>query len=126
MTASWDWKTNVTINGLTKKESGSVNGMPWPVNINNGALYGGTRDSNTLWSFGGTTSSFNQSFPYFEVPPTQQYAIWKYDLIVQTWAATDTSASGIGIPSYGASAESEELGLAFYVGGQIDSGTSNT
>jgi Kelch motif len=126
MTASWDWKSNVTINGLTKKESGSVSGMPWPVNINNGALYGGTSDSNTLWSFGGTTSSFNQSFPYFEIPPTQQYAIWAYDLNAETWAAIDTSSNGINIPSYGASAESEELGLAFYVGGQIDSGTSNT
>lgn len=75
--------------------------------------------------FGGTTQDFNQSFPYYLIPPTEQYALWTYDIQNSLWVASDTSGSGITIPSWGASAESPS-GLAFYLGGQIDGGTANT
>ncbi|KIW24227.1 uncharacterized protein PV07_09955 [Cladophialophora immunda] len=126
MTASWDWKTNVSISQNARHESGSVSGMQWPVNVHDGSLFGGMDSSTTLYMFGGTTSSFNQSFPYFEIPPTTQYGLWTYDMDADVWAAVDTSGFLDTIPSWGANAEAPDQGLAFYVGGQIDSGTANT
>src|SRR5689334_18485673 len=99
MTSSWDWKTNASIKALTKKESGSVAGLSSPPSIRNGALYGGSDNSHMLYQFGGTTSGFNGSFPFFEIPPTTQYAIWTYDTVAGIWAAQDTSPAGITIPS---------------------------
>lgn len=101
-------------------------GMTWPVNVHDGALFGGKQSSNNLIMFGGTTADFNQSFPNFEVPPTTQYAMWSYDIHADIWTAMDTSASSITIPSWGAKAEAPDRGLAFYVGGQIDRGTANS
>lgn len=126
MGGSWDWKTNVSIAQKTRHESGSIEGMSWPVNVHDGALFGGTNTSDTLYMFGGTTKDFNQSFPYYLIPPTEQYALWTYDIQGDLWTAVDTSSSGITIPSWGANAEAPPHGLAFYLGGQIDAGTANT
>lgn len=126
MGSSWNWKTNVSISQKTRHESGSVEGMSWPVNVHDGALFGGTDTSDTLYMFGGTTMDFNQSFPYFLIPPTEQYALWTYDIPGDLWTPFDTSSSGITIPSWGANAEATNQGLAFYLGGQIDGGTANT
>ena len=38
MTASWDWKTNVSISQNARYETGTVAGMQWPVNVHDGAL----------------------------------------------------------------------------------------
>ena len=126
MTASWDWKTNVSISQHARYESGSVAGMKWPVNVHDGALFGGLNDSSTLTMFGGTTSGFNQSFPNYLVPPDTRYGIWTYDMDGDIWTAVDTSGVLDTIPSWGASAEAPYQGLAFYVGGQIDGGTANS
>lgn len=126
MTASWDWKTNVSISQFARDESGSVAGMKWPVNVHDGALFGGLDGSSSLHMFGGTTSSFNQSFPNYEIPPDTRYGIWDYDMDANLWTAVDTSDSLDTIPSWGASAEAPDQGLAFYVGGQTDNGTANS
>lgn len=126
MGSSWNWKTNVSISQKARRVSGAVEGMGWPVNVHDGALFGGPEESDTLYMFGGTTLNFNQSFPYYLIPPTEQYAMWQYDMSNDLWAAFDTSSSGITIPSWGANAEATNHGLAFYVGGQVDAGTANT
>ncbi|EXJ64289.1 hypothetical protein A1O7_00625 [Cladophialophora yegresii CBS 114405] len=126
MTASWDWKTNVSISQNARHESGSVAGMQWPVNVHDGALFGGLNDSPSLTMFGGTTSDFNQSFPNFLIPPDTRYGIWTYDMPGDIWTAVDTSRVLDTIPSWGASAEAPDQGLAFYVGGQVDDGTANS
>ncbi|ETI28220.1 hypothetical protein G647_00669 [Cladophialophora carrionii CBS 160.54] len=126
MTASWDWKTNISISQNARHESGSVAGMQWPVNVHDGALFGGLNDSPSLTMFGGTTSDFNQSFPNFLIPPDTRYGIWTYDMDGDIWTAVDTSNVLDTIPSWGASAEAPDQGLAFYVGGQIDDGTANS
>ena len=126
MTASWDWKTNVSISQFERTESGSVAGMKWPVNVHDGALFGGLNDSSSLTMFGGTTSGFNESFPNYLIPPDTRYGIWTYDINGDLWTAVDTSGVLGTIPSWGASAEAPDQGLAFYVGGQIDSGTANS
>lgn len=126
MGGSWNWKTNVSITQKERHESGSIEGMSWPVNVHDGALFGGTENSDTLYMFGGTTMDFNQSFPYYLIPPTEQYALWTYDIKGDLWTAFDTSSSGITIPSWGANAEAPNQGLAYYLGGQIDAGTANT
>jgi len=126
MTSSWDWKTNVSISRTNKEESGTVAGMTFPVNVHDGSLWGGQDDATTLYSFGGTTSGFNESYPSFEIPPTTEYGLWTYDLQQEIWAAVNTLETGITIPSWGANAESPTHGLGFYVGGQIDSGTANS
>ncbi|KAJ9607384.1 hypothetical protein H2200_008457 [Cladophialophora chaetospira] len=126
MSASWDWKTNVSISQYGKTESGSVAGMKWPVNIHDGALFGGLNDSSSLTMFGGSTSGFNQSFPNYLVPPDTRYGIWTYDIDGDLWTAVDTSGVLDTIPSWGASAEAPDQGVAFYVGGQIDGGTANS
>lgn len=125
MTGSWNWRTNVSISKQSKTQSGIVEGMKWPVNIHDGALFGGQEDSGLLYMFGGTTQAFNQSFPYYLIPPTEAYSLWIYDIAKGLWVASDTSASGITIPSWGASAETPS-GFAFYLGGQIDGGTAAT
>lgn len=126
MGSSWDWKTNVSISQKARRLSGAVEGMTWPVNVREGALFGGSDSSDTLYMFGGTTMDFNQSFPYYLIPPTEQYAMWAYDMSSDLWSAFDTSSSGITIPSRGANAEAPNHGLAFHVGGQIDAGTAKT
>jgi hypothetical protein len=126
MTSSWDWKTNVSISQFARQESGSVAGMKWPVNVHDGALYGGAVDSSTLTMFGGTTSGFNESFPNYLIPPDTRYGIWSYDIEGDLWTAVDTSDSLDTIPSWGASAEVPERNLAFYVGGQFDEGTASS
>lgn len=126
MSQSWDWKQNVTITHSGKGESGSVTGLKYPLNVQNGAFFGGRPGSTTMWQFGGTTAGFNQSFPWYEIPLDMQYAAWTYDNMSGLWSAYDTSSFGISIPSWGASAEAPNLGLGFYVGGQIDNGTSNS
>ncbi|KIW44883.1 uncharacterized protein PV06_03321 [Exophiala oligosperma] len=106
--------------------SGSVEGFSGPINVHDASLFAGKNDSTTLHMFGGTTSGFNESFRYFEVAPTTQYAVWSYDMRDDTWLAVDTSGALDTIPSWGASTEVPDLGLAFFVGGQIDSGTADT
>ena len=126
MSASWDWKTNVSISQDARQESGSVAGMKWPVNIHDGALFGGLANSTKLTMFGGTTSGFNESFPNYEVPPDTRYGMWEYDMAGDIWNAVDTSGVLGTIPSWGANAEAPDQGLAFYLGGQTDRGTANS
>ncbi|KAL6240690.1 hypothetical protein RBB50_012400 [Rhinocladiella similis] len=126
MTAPWDWKTNVCTSQNLGYLGGSVEGFNGPINVHDASLCGGKNDSTTIHMFGGTTSSFNKSFRYFEVAPTTQYAMWSYYTRYDTWLAINTSDPLGTIASWGASTAVSDMGLAFFVGGQIESGTVDT
>lgn len=126
MTQSWDWKKNLTYTQVPKHLTGAVQGYSGVMHTNNGAFFAGRGTQTDLWQFGGTTRGFNTSFRNFKNAPDTNYSIWKYDDSVKLWSAIDTSSSQITVPSYGSSAEAPSLGLAFYLGGQVNAGTANS
>ncbi|KAJ9660536.1 hypothetical protein H2198_002473 [Neophaeococcomyces mojaviensis] len=126
MTSDWGGKITIPIDQDAKHKSGSVAGYKTPPNFKYSALYSGPANSTKLYSFGGTASGYNTSFRNYFTAPDTSYPLWSYDSKTDLWTNIDTSAQGITIPSYGASAEAPDLGLGFYFGGQIDNGTANT
>lgn len=100
-------------------------GYKTPPNPAYGALFAGPPGSTRIYSFGGTSSGYNTTFQNYFLPPDTTYGLWFYDFDTTVWTAIDTLAQGITIPSHGASTEAVDQGLGFYLGGQLDNGTSN-
>lgn len=105
------------------KDATTPNGIMPPPLIS-GALW---PYENFLYLYGGTTSRLNDSFTGYTAPTTTDVVMWRYDLGQDKW---DT----IGLPSEGgknfprlargASTVVPDQGLAFWLGGEIDNGTS--
>lgn len=99
-----------------------MTGTPVP-NLIRGHMFQGPDNVTEVFNFGGTTYMNNRSFVGYVRPDSSQYPLWTYDAskngfwnqhtIGQTW-----------LPNHGAAAEDVEKGLGFYLGGQIDFGTS--
>ena len=124
MNQTWDWKSNVSISLRAKASNPNPRtGTAAPV-LSDGALYSGPFNDNKIYLYGGTTSFINTSFPGYEIPYTDQYSLWSYDTIADEWDQHDVTDSAPERPSNGAYAEAPDLALAFYLNGQIDSGSS--
>lgn len=123
MNASWNWKTNISVTALEKPENPNT-GTPPPNNVR-GALYAGAHDDPNVYIYGGTVSWANQSFPGFQWPTSGTYALWGYDTSDGSWDQHDVSLDLPYRPAGGAYAESIDLGLAFYLGGFLDNGSSS-
>ena len=124
MNSTWNWKTNISISLYAKATSPNPRtGTAAPV-LSSGALYSGSNDDNRIYLYGGTTSFINTSFPGYKIPYTQQYSLWSYDTIADEWDQFDVTESAPERPSNGAYADAPDLGLAFYLNGQIDNGSS--
>lgn len=90
----------------------------------NGALFQGLESDPNIYSYGGTTSWSNMSFPGFEFPTPETYSLWSYNTISGRWNQYDVTPGSPWRPSNGAHTEAPEQGLAFYFNGELDSGSS--
>ncbi|KAI9662407.1 MAG: hypothetical protein M1821_008574 [Bathelium mastoideum] len=124
MRDSWDWKTNISQVSIPKSLNPDTG--TYPPSYARGALFQGPADGTKIYSFGGTTFLANTSFPGWTGQDVDQYSLWSYDISDQTWQQYDVSASVPRRPNRPASSEAADLGLAFYLNGQIDQGSSLT
>ncbi|KAL1600393.1 hypothetical protein SLS60_006778 [Paraconiothyrium brasiliense] len=79
--------------------------------------------TDTIYNFGGATYMYNQSFEGYLQPDSSQYPLWTYDH-TQDNPWDQHTIQQVWQPNHGAAAEDIEKGLGFYLGGQIDMGTS--
>lgn len=123
MSTSWDWKTNISMKALNKTANPSTGTVP-PLVVD-AALYSGPTTDTSIYLYGGTTSYVNTSFPGYQDPTSSQYALWSYDTAGDEWSQYDVSLHAPNRPAGGAYAEAPEQGLAFWLNGYINNGTSN-
>lgn len=123
MTSSWDWKTNISINAISKTKITS-SGIS-PPNYVRGALYAGAESDPNLYLYGGTSSFVNTSFPGFFYPIPPLYSLWSYDSSGNSWDRYDTSLNLPYRPAGGAYAEATDHNLGFYLSGFIDQGSDS-
>ncbi|KAF2086455.1 hypothetical protein K490DRAFT_44039 [Saccharata proteae CBS 121410] len=123
MSKSWDAATNFseTVIGRFGNSSTGQN----PPSVVRGGLYRGPANSTNLFTFGGSTFLANTSFPGWESPTPDHYSLWSYDTSLQTWGHYDLTAASPRRPNRGAMAEAATNGLAFWLNGEIDRGSSD-
>ena len=78
-----------------------------------------------LYIFGGSTSQLNGSFST-NYPDPSTYSLWSYNTTDNSWDQYDVSAAVPERPSRGAYAEAADQGLGFYLGGELNAGSSTT
>lgn len=122
LSASWDWKTNISETAL-KKTSNPTTGSTVP-SLVRGALYQGAANDSNIYLYGGTTSYINTSFPGWQPPSPSTYSLWSYNTVSKKWDQFDTTSASPYRPNSGAYTEAPDQGLAFYFNGEIDSGSS--
>ena len=74
MSASWDWKTNISevvINKTTDAETDNP-----PPDVQSGTIFQGPLSDPQIYLYGGVTPSINQSFPQWQWPTTDQYTLY--------------------------------------------------
>ncbi|KAF2199827.1 hypothetical protein GQ43DRAFT_375312 [Delitschia confertaspora ATCC 74209] len=122
LSQSWDWKSNIVITGEPKNESNPRTGTT-PPSLIRGTMFHGPANSTQVFAYGGSTY-MNYSSPTFYFPDSSTYALWSYDYDSDgyPWAQHDISMPWK--PNHGLDAEAVDQGLAFYLNGQIDWGTS--
>ncbi|EAW07453.1 putative cell wall anchored protein [Aspergillus clavatus NRRL 1] len=123
MTSSWDWKQNISIRAIPKKSNPKTGADP-PVVVR-GALYAGASSDQSIYQYGGAVSYANTSFPGLRRPTSSQYALWSYNTSQEVWDRYDVTLGTEYRPAGGAYAEAQDQGLAFYLNGFINNGTSN-
>lgn len=129
MTKTWDWLVpsnetgGLSIDVKRKNVTSPSTGSAVP-NLIRGHLFHGPRNkSDMIYNFGGATYMYNQSFQGFRQPDSSQYPLWTYDHTLDSpW--DKHTIQQVWQPNHGAAAEDIERGIGFYLGGQIDMGTS--
>ncbi|KAJ4295171.1 hypothetical protein N0V90_007181 [Kalmusia sp. IMI 367209] len=128
LTETWDWKIPANETGglnITIKRKNVTNpntGTPVP-NFIRGHLFHGPENTTEIYNFGGAAYMYNQSFEGWIPPDSSTYPLWTYD----PTADDPWDQHSIGqpwLPNHGAATEDIEKGIGFYLGGQIDMGTS--
>ena len=74
MSASWDWKTNISEVVINKTAAIETDNLP--PNVQSGAFFQGPTNDPQVYLYGGVTPSINQSFPYWQWPTTNQYTLY--------------------------------------------------
>ncbi|KAK7941356.1 uncharacterized protein PG986_013743, partial [Apiospora aurea] len=122
MTKSWDWKKNISEVVINKTVAeGTSNYVP---KVGSGALFHGPPNDPQIYLYGGVTSALNTSFIDYQAPTTNQYALWGFNTQTHGWTQYDVSLAAPQRPSWGASAEAPEQGMAFYLNGMISNMSS--
>jgi hypothetical protein len=124
MSTSWDWKKNISVVAINKTANPSTGTYP-PVVVQ-AALYAGSDSDPNIYLYGGTVSWLNETFPGWQFPTTQQYSLWSYNTLTSVWNQFDISLDVPNRPYVGANAEASEFGLAFWLDGGMNNGSSNT
>lgn len=60
----------------------------------------------------------------WKLPASDDYSLWSYDTESMSWARYDLTYAVPRRPNWGANAEAWRLGLAFYLNGMVDKGSS--
>lgn len=123
MSTSWDWKSNVSIIKVNKTANPQTGTFP-PL-VGHAALYRGNESDNNIYLYGGTVDFTNTKFPGWQYPTSNQYSLWSYDTVAKIWDQYDVTLNAPERPASGAHAEAPELGLAFWLNGEIDTGSDN-
>ncbi|KAL9120371.1 MAG: hypothetical protein Q9187_003073 [Circinaria calcarea] len=121
LSKSWDWKTNISETYINK--TGIANVISTPA-LSRGALYGGMDNDTNIYLYGGTTSYINTSDPAWQPPTSSRYSLFSYDTASGNVAQFNISGESPYRPSSGAYATAPDQGLAFYLGGEVNSGSS--
>ncbi|CAJ2514047.1 Uu.00g021660.m01.CDS01 [Anthostomella pinea] len=117
LSKSWNWKTNISEVLINKTVAlGTSNSIP---KVQSGALFHGTPDDDQVYLYGGVTPDVNTSFADWQAPTTNQYTLWGFNTKSHEWTQYDVVLGAPERPSWGASAEAPEQGLAFYLNGQV-------
>lgn len=124
LSSSWNWRENVPITASNK--TANLDTGTEPPLVVDAALYSGPSDGNSIYLYGGTVSYVNTTFPGYQKPTSSQYALWSYDATSETWGQYDVSLDTPYRPAGGAYAEAPDQGLAFWLNGYINNGTSNS
>ena len=123
VSTSWDWKANISetaTNITANPTTGSI-----PPQVVRGTLYQGNQSDDTVYLYGGTTSSAKTNFPGWQAAVAPTYSLWSYDTKSTQWSQFDISQNAPNRPSNGAAAEAVEQGLAFFFNGELDSGSAS-
>ena len=121
MSSSWDWRSNISESYINKTDIPNVESIPV---LSRGALFAGQEDDENIYLYGGTTNYINTSNPGFEAPTSDEYSLFSWDTNTRNVAQFDIQPGAIWRPSAGAYAEAIDLGLGFYLEGQLNSGSS--
>ncbi|KAK7179770.1 hypothetical protein DPSP01_003245 [Paraphaeosphaeria sporulosa] len=129
MTRTWDWQVpsnesgGLTIDVERKNVTSPSTGTAVPNLIRGHLFHGPYNKSDTIYNFGGATYMNNQSFEGYRQPDSSQYPLWTYDRTLDSpW--DKHTIQQVWQPNHGAAAEDTGRGFGFYLGGQIDMGTS--
>ena len=95
-----------------------------PPNMIRGALFRGPGKDNRLYTFGGSTFLANKTDPSWQAPSSDEYSMWSYDTAAMTWGQFDITKAIPRRPNRGAWTEAVNIGVAFYLNGQVDRGSS--
>lgn len=120
LTASWNWKTNISITALNKTanpKTGTFN-----PNFVRGTMFQGPANDSRIYFYGGTSFLGNESFLGIDKGSSNQYPLWSFNGSNAVWDQFDIHT--LWRPSFGAAAEAPDQGLGFYLNGQLDNGTS--
>lgn len=123
MSVPWDATTNFTEKRIGRFGNTKMNANP--PNMVRGALYRGPAKDRRLFTFGGSTFLANQSDADWKQPDSDQYSMWSYDTEELIWDQYDITYAMPRRPNWGAATEAISLGIAFFLNGQVDRGSSN-
>jgi hypothetical protein len=87
-------------------------------------MYAGTNEDTKVYSYGGTSSYVNRSFPGFLFPTAPTYTLWSFEAQEKAWGQYDISLDVPIRPAGGAYAEATGRGMGFYLNGFIDNGSN--
>jgi hypothetical protein len=73
MSASWDWKTNISEVVINKSPDPATGNDP--PNVQSGTIFQGPPNDPQIYLYGGVTPSINETFPYLQWPTTNQYTL---------------------------------------------------
>lgn len=129
MTQTWNWQVpsnetgSLVIDVKPKNVTSPSTGTAIPNLIRGHLFHGPQNKSDTIYNFGGATYMNNQSFEGYRQPDSSQYPLWTYDRTLDSpW--DKHTIQQVWQPNHGAAAEDTDRGVGFYLGGQIDMGTS--
>jgi len=120
---TWDWKTDIIIESQAKNVTNPTTGTLPPSQIR-GHMFHGPANKPEVWVYGGTTYMGNQSFEAYAWPDSSAYPLWSYTY-GPNYPWGQFAVATPWMPNHGAAAEAIDQGLAFYLNGQIDWGTSS-
>jgi len=126
MSQTWDWKASdfpKKIEAVSRPNGSSVT---LPPSLMRGALYQGLANDSRIYLYGGTAYMGNSSFPGYTPPDSNPGTLWSFDPAKRTWGMHNISAQSPVRPNHGSYADAPNLGMGFYLNGQIDRGSWNS